>query len=68
MITLKGFFMNETTIVYNSQQSAYLAKCWISLNIIIFKSKYWKREFFEFVFQDIICKWTPSQDVENSVI
>ena len=27
-ISLKGFCVNETTIVYNSQKSAYLAKCW----------------------------------------
>ena len=26
--SLKGFCVNETTIVYNSQKSGYLAKCW----------------------------------------
>ena len=27
-ISLKGFCVNEATIVYHSQKSGYLAKCW----------------------------------------
>ena len=27
-ISLKGFCVNKTTIVYNNQKSGYLAKCW----------------------------------------